>query len=142
LLGEKMNKKMRVSLFFAAAAGAAVVSVSLEPGHAQSSDETSQVVGLVRDIACPLQNTKSTTTSYSKDCIVQCAKAGSPLGILTADGATYLPVTTTMPDMGQDRLKPYVGEMVEAKGKVFERNGGHAIEIKEIHKLPAASADK
>jgi hypothetical protein len=141
LLGEKMNKKM-MSLFFAAAAGAAVVSVSLEPGHAQSSDETSQVVGLVRDIACPLQNTKSTTTSYSKDCIVQCAKAGSPLGILTADGATYLPVTTTMPDMGQDRLKPYVGEMVEAKGKVFERNGGHAIEIKEIHKLPAASADK
>jgi hypothetical protein len=116
-----------MSLFFAAAAGAAVVSVSLEPGHAQSSDETKQVVGLVRDIACPLQNTKSTTTSYSKDCIAQCAKSGSPLGILTADGATYLPVTTTMPDMGQEQLKPYVGEMVEAKGKVFERNGGHAI---------------
>jgi hypothetical protein len=141
LLGEKMNKKM-MSLFFAAAAGAAVVSVTLEPGHAQSSDETKQVVGLVRDIACPLQNTKSTTTSYSKDCIVQCAKAGSPLGILTADGTTYLPVTTTMPDTGQEQLKPYVGEMVEAKGKVFERNGGHAIEIKELHKLPPASADK
>jgi hypothetical protein len=136
-----MNKKM-MSLFLAAAAGAAVVSVTLEPGHAQSSDETKQVVGLVRDIACPLQNTKSTTTSYSKDCIVQCAKAGSPLGILTADGTTYLPVTTTMPDTGQEQLKPYVGEMVEAKGKVFERNGGHAIEIKELHKLPPASADK
>jgi hypothetical protein len=136
-----MNKKM-MSLLFAVAAGGAVVSVTLEPGRAQSADETKQVVGLVRDIACPLQNTKSTTTSYSKDCIVQCAKAGSPLGILTADGSTYLPVTTTMPDMGQDQLKPFVGEMVEAKGKVFERNGGHAIEIKEIHKLPAPSTDK
>ena len=73
---------------------------------------------------------------------MQCAKAGSPLGILTADGTTYLPVTTTMPDMGQEQLKPYVGEMVEARGKVFERNGGHAIEIKEIRKLPPASADK
>jgi hypothetical protein len=39
-------------------------------------------------------------------------------------------------------LKPFVGELVHAKGKVFERNGGHAIEIKEIHKLPAAATDK
>jgi hypothetical protein len=136
-----MNKKM-MSLFFAAAAGAAVVSAALEPGRAQSADETKQVVGLVRDIACPLQNPKSTPTIYSKDCVVQCAKAGSPLGILTADGTTYLPITTTMPDMGQEQLKPYVGEMVEAKGKLFERNGGHAIEIKEIHKLPPAAVDK
>jgi hypothetical protein len=137
-----MNGRM-MSLLFVAAAGPAIVSVTLEPARrAQSSDEIKQVVGLVRDIACPLQNTKSTTTSYSKDCIVQCAKAGSPLGILTADGATYLPVTTTMPDMGQEQLKAYVGEMVEAKGKVFERNGGHAIEIKEIHKLPATSTNK
>jgi hypothetical protein len=137
-----MNGRM-MSLLFVAAAGSTIVSVTLEPGRrAQSSDEIKQVVGLVRDIACPLQNTKSTTTSYSKDCIVQCAKAGSPLGILTADGTTYLPVTTTMPDMGQEQLKAYVGEMVEAKGKVFERNGGHAIEIKEIHKLPATSTNK
>jgi hypothetical protein len=136
-----MNRKM-MSFLMAVLAGSAVVGVTLEPGRAQSSDETKQVVGLVRDIACPLQNTKSTTTSHSKECIVQCAKVGSPLGILTADGTTYLPVTTTMPDMGQDQLKPYVGEMVEAKGKVFERNGGHAIEIKEIHKLAPVAADK
>jgi hypothetical protein len=136
-----MNRGM-MSLLFVAAAGSAIVIVTLEPGHAQSSDETKKVVGLVRDIACPLQNTKSTTTSYSKDCIVQCAKAGSPLGILTADGATYLPVTTTMPDMGQEQLKAYIGEMVEAKGKVFERSGGHAIEIKEIHKLAPGSINK
>jgi hypothetical protein len=90
----------------------------------------------------PFTDTKSTTTTYSKDWIVQCAKAGSPLGILTADGSTYLPVTTTMPDMGQDQVKPLVGEMVEAKGKVFERNGGPAIEIEEIHKLPAPFTDK
>jgi len=44
--------------------------------------------------------------------------------------------------MGQDQLKPFVGEMVEAKGKVFERNGGHAIEIKEIRKLPPVSVER
>lgn len=40
------------------------------------------------------------------------------------------------------RLKPFVGELVKAKGKVFERNGGHAIEIKEIHKLAASRTNE
>src|SRR5438552_3869584 len=141
-MGGTMRKKKK-ALILAAILTTAGLAVLLQPGRAQSTGgETVVVEGLVRDIACPLQNTKSTTTSYSKDCIIQCGKAGSPLGILTADGTTYLPVTTTMPDMGQDQLKPFVGELVRAKGKVFERNGGHAIEIKEIHKLPAAATDK
>jgi hypothetical protein len=97
---------------------------------------TQTVAGLVRDIACPLQNKKSTSTNYSKDCITMCAKVGSPLGILTNDGAVYVPITESMPDAGQDALKPFVGEHVQATGKVFERNGTRAIEISEIHQLP------
>ena len=88
---------------------------------------TLTVEGLVRDIACPLQNKKSTSTSFSKDCIAMCLKSGSPLGILTSDGEVYVPVTQTMPDMGQSALKPFVGEHVKATGKVFFRNGTHAI---------------
>ena len=103
---------------------------------------TRTVEGLVRDIACPLQNRKSTAANYSKDCITMCAKAGSPLGILTSDGSVYLPITETMPDTGQDALKPFVGERVQATGKVFERNGGHAIEISDIHQLPNDAAGK
>jgi hypothetical protein len=141
-MGATMKKK-KEALTLATIVIIGGMGVLLKPGRAQSSGGEAVVVeGLVRDIACPLQNTKSTSTSYSKDCIIQCAKAGSPLGILTADGTAYLPVTTTMPDMGQDQLKPFVGELVLAKGKVFERNGGHAIEIKEIHKLAAAVTDK
>jgi hypothetical protein len=101
---------------------------------------TRTVTGLVRDIACPLQNKKSTATTYSKECITMCAKAGSPMGILTDDGSVYVPVTESMPDTGQDALKPFIGEHVQATGKVFERNGGHAIEIVEIHKLPVDAA--
>jgi len=103
---------------------------------------TRTVEGLVRDIACPLQNKKSTSTSYSKDCITMCAKVGSPLGILTSDGSVYVPVTESMPDTGQDALKPFVGEHVQATGKVFERNSTHAIEISEIHQLPNDAASK
>lgn len=96
---------------------------------------TLTVEGLVRDIACPLQNKKSTSTRYSKECITTCPKAGSPWGILTSDGSVYIPVTESMPDTGQNALKPYVGEPVKATGKVFLRNGTHAIEISEIHQL-------
>jgi hypothetical protein len=103
---------------------------------------TQTIEGLVRDIACPLQNRKSTATNYSKDCITMCEKAGSPLGILTNDGSVYVPVNESMPDTGQNALKPFVGEHVQATGKVFERNGGHAIEINDIHELPNKAASK
>ena len=58
------------------------------------------------------------------------------MGILTSQGDVYIPVTQSMPDMGQNALKAYVGEHVKATGKVFLRNGTHAIEISEIHALP------
>jgi hypothetical protein len=103
---------------------------------------TLSVEGLVRDIACPLQNKKSTSTSYSKECIMTCLKSGSPLGILTSDGSVYVPVTESMPDTGQNALKPFVGEHVKATGKVFLRNGTHAIEISEIHQMANDVAGK
>ena len=116
------------------------LSVPISMFAADDADSTAigtlTVEGLVRDIACPLQNKKSTSTSFSKDCVTMCLKAGSPLGILTSNGEVYVPVTQSMPDMGQDALKPFVGEHVKATGKVFLRNGTHAIEISKIDRLP------
>jgi hypothetical protein len=122
------------------------LSVPISMFAADEADSTAigtlTVEGLVRDIACPLQNKKSTSTSFSKDCITMCLKAGSPLGILTSEGEVYVPVTQSMPDMGQDALKPFVGEHVKATGKVFLRNGTHAIEISKIDRLPDAVLGK
>jgi len=119
---------------------ALVVAVPMLMSAADEADSTTigtlTVEGLVRDIACPLQNKKSTSSSYSKDCITMCLKAGSPLGILTSDGEVYVPVTQSMPDMGQNALRPFVGEHVKATGKVFLRNGTHAIEIRKIDRWP------
>jgi hypothetical protein len=122
------------------------IAVPMLTSAADDTDSTAvgtrTVEGLVRDIACPLQNKKSTSTSYSKECITTCLKSGSPLGILTSEGDVYVPVTQSMPDMGQDALKPFVGEHVKATGKVFLRNGTHAIEISEIHQLPGDAQSK
>ena len=115
------------------------LSVPISMLAADESDSTTigtlTVEGLVRDIACPLQNKKSTSTSFSKECITMCLKARSPLGILTSNGEVFVPVTQSMPDTGQDALKPFVGEHVKATGKVFLRNGTHAIEISKIDRL-------
>jgi hypothetical protein len=123
-------------IVFAAVFCLAVPKLSLAADNPDSTAVGTQTVeGLVRDIACPLQNKKSTSTSYSKECITMCLMAGSPLGILTSHGEVYVPVTESMPDTGQNAVKPFVGEHVRATGKVFLRNGTHAIEISEIHQL-------
>jgi len=94
------------------------------------------VEGLVRDIACPMQNKRASATEFNLDCALECAKAGSPLIILTKAGLIYTPMSDSMPDKSQrDRLMPFVGKYVKATGVVYEREGAHAIVIKEITEM-------
>lgn len=94
------------------------------------------IEGLVRDVACPIQNHDSTATNFDLQCALACAKSGSPLIILTKAGDIYFPITDKMPDTSQrQELMPFVGKYVRASGQVFERNGTRAIAITEIHEL-------
>lgn len=91
------------------------------------------VGGLVRDIACPVQNKASTARRFNLECAKQCAKRGSPLVILTDHGEMYFPISESMPDTDQrKKLLPFVGKYVKATGEVYERSGTHAIVIREI----------
>ena len=94
------------------------------------------IEGLVRDIACPVQNHEATATRLSMKCLLACARKGSPLIILTKDGELYLPVSDKMPDEDQrPRLMPFLGKYIRASGTVYERKGTHAIAINEIVEL-------
>jgi len=94
------------------------------------------IEGLVRDVACPVQNHEATATHLSMKCLRDCAKAGSPLVILTKDGELYTPISDRMPDQDQrQKLMPFLGKYVRASGTVFERKGTHAIAISEIEEL-------
>jgi hypothetical protein len=107
---------------------------SMEGARANRSQAT--IEGLVRDIACPIQNLDGTATSLSMKCVRGCLKAGSPIAILTKDGDLYLPISDKMPDYGQTKkLMPFVGKYVRATGIVFERNGTHAMFITEITEM-------
>jgi hypothetical protein len=89
------------------------------------------VKGYVLDSACAF--TKGLKKPISSQCAVACAKAGSPLVILTDDGAIYWPIADTTPSSGQnEKLLPYAGQKVTASGKVYQRGGSSAIVIDKI----------
>lgn len=97
---------------------------------------TETIEGLVRDIACPIQEKRATARNFSMKCALECAKLGSPLIILTDDGTLYTPISSSMPDQDQRaRLSPFVGKYVQVRGQVFERRGTRAIMIQDITEL-------
>jgi len=72
----------------------------------------------------------------SAECATACAKAGSPLVILSDDGTIYWPIADTTPSSGQnEKLLPFAGQKVKATGKVFVRGRSVALVIEDIERL-------
>lgn len=79
-----------------------------------------KVEGYVLDSSCAY--TKNLAKPVSATCARSCAKAGSPLVILTSDGTIYWPISGGIPATSQNqRLLSFAGEKVTVSGKVFER---------------------
>jgi len=113
-------------------AGSMIVSVFA----ASHSTQSTSIEGLVRDVACPIQNLDASPTNFDRKCVEDCVKGGSPLVILTPDGRLYFPISAKMPDADQrQQLMPFVGKYVRANGFVFERSGTRAIVITEIKEV-------
>jgi hypothetical protein len=104
--------------------------------EAAAPQSQATIEGLVRDIACPIQNAEATATHLSMTCLRACVRRGSPLVILTKNGELYVPISDKMPDKDQrQKLMPFLGKYVRVTGAVYERKGTHAITIKEIVEL-------
>lgn len=132
----------RLLLICALVVSGAVSAISMPQAAAakaadsQASPSQVTIEGLVRDIACPIQNHEATATHYSKQCLLACARKGSPLIVLTKEGDIYIPVSARMPDVSQRKaLMPYLGKYVEIRGTVYERRGVHAIAIEAIREM-------
>jgi hypothetical protein len=69
-----------------------------------SAESQATIKGLVRDIACPIQNKVATARAFNLKCALECVRAGSPIVIQTDDGTLYLPISTSMPDEDQRRV--------------------------------------
>jgi hypothetical protein len=104
---------------------------------ANADGKSETIKGYVLDSACTF--TKNLKKPVSGECAVACAKAGSPLVILTDDGTIYWPISDATPSSGQnEKLLPFAGQKVTAAGKVFERGGSRALVIDKIEPLSSS----
>jgi hypothetical protein len=145
-----LKRSLLMVLMFSTIAfiGLRINRYALAQSHSLTSDDTPDdgvtmaVEGLVRDVACPMQNHKSTATHFNLECARACAKAGSPLIILTKNDEMYFPMTNQMPDVSQrEKLAPYVGEYVRVVGLVRRRHGTRTIVIDTITELKDVKLD-
>jgi len=85
----------------------------------------------VIDSACAF--TKDLKKPISESCARECAKAGSPLVILSDAGEIYWPISEKTPAEGQNsRLLPFAGKKVNVTGRVYSRGNAKAIVIDRI----------
>lgn len=113
-----------------------VASAASKSPNETESPAIVTIEGLIRDIACPIQNKEATATTFNLKCAQECARVGSPLTILTQDGTLYTPISESIPDRDQrHRLMPFLGKYVRVTGQVFERGGTRAIAIRTIEEL-------
>ena len=98
---------------------------------ARAEGQPATINGYVLDSACAF--TKNLKKPISADCAVSCAKAGSPMVILTDSGTIYWPISDATPAQGQnDRLLEFAGKRVVVTGKVYQRAGSRAVVIATI----------
>jgi hypothetical protein len=94
--------------------------------------KTVTVKGYVIDSACTI--TKNLKKPISAECAQLCAKAGSPLVILSDNGAIYWPTTDSLPATSQnENLLPFAGQRVTATGKLYAHGGTRALIIEKIN---------
>lgn len=120
-----------MSLRNTAKISAAVFMLTALLAWSSDAGKTVTVNGYVLDSACAF--TKGLQKPISVECATACAKAGSPLVILSESGTIYWPIADTTPSSGQnDKLLPFAGQKVSASGKAFARGGSTAIVIQKI----------
>lgn len=90
--------------------------------------------GYVRDLACLMKFNEA--LKPTNECAAMCARAGSPLVIVTKDGTIYTPISDSIPDASErEKLMPFVGSYVEVTAEMFQRSGIKAIVIQQIKKV-------
>ena len=110
---------------------ALLLSLIMAAFAAETTRKEVAVKGYVLDSACAF--TKGLKKPISAECATACAKAGSPLVILTPSATIYWPIADSTPSSSQnDKLLPFAGKNVSVSGKVFERGRSKAIVISKI----------
>lgn len=132
-------KRLAVLVFAMVITGRCHKAIAQRGDLTPNKSEKIVIRGYVRDLACLLKFNEA--LKPINDCAIMCARAGSPLVIITQSGEIYTPISESIPDVSQrEKLMPFVGSYVEASGDAFHRAGINAIVIQQLKKIDDAKA--
>jgi hypothetical protein len=106
------------------------IAFSQEPETKEAPRVT--VVGYLRDSGC-VHRFHEVVKPLPNGCVGACARAGSPLVILTKDERVYHPISAEMPDVDvRPKLLPFLGKLVKVSGHIYARGDSNAISLEQI----------
>jgi hypothetical protein len=107
-----------------------------------AKEKETTVRGEVVDVSCYLRHGEKGMGDEHKGCAEACAKAGTPLGILTKDGKLYVSVLPDDHSAGPNAiLMEHVAHQVEATGIVRTKGGVRGIMISKVEAAKAAEGN-
>ncbi len=109
-------------------AGAAMAAGAKE--GAAAKPEAMTVKGEVVDLWCYMA--AGARGAEHKQCAIDCAKAGNPIGIVDDQGNIYLAMGAEDKQPAKNILADKMADTVEATGKVYKQGGVQAIFIEKV----------
>jgi len=110
--------------------GSTAVAAQMMPTMAEA--EEVEFVATVVDMSCKLVYNLSGEEMH-RECAQVCADRGIPLGLLSADGTYFLPVSAAMPGSGSNEmLRGHAEHTVTVRGKKLTRAGMNSIIIESV----------
>ena len=122
---------MRKTLIYLAMA-LLTISASLAVTAKTSDDKEMTITGEVIDQPC-FEGKGGARGEAHKACALSCAKRGNQLAIVDAKNNVYS-ITGDYAANKNEKLVPFVAEMVEAKGVITEKDGKKFIAVSSIKK--------
>jgi hypothetical protein len=115
----------------------AVMVLGLVSGIALAADMKAPAAGSswkgeIIDIAC--YSGKGAKGAGHGDCAKKCAKAGQPMGLMTAEGDLYLLAADHADGKAFEAAKDMAGGMVEVTGSMAEKSGIKVITVTGVKK--------
>jgi hypothetical protein len=114
---------------------AVAASLALAQSPVSQKDSSTTIIGYVRDSGC-VHRFHEVVKPLPNGCVEACAKAGSPLVILTRQERVYHPISAEIPDVDvRGKLLPFLGKLVKVTGHVYDRQGSNAISLETIEAI-------
>ncbi len=112
-----------------------IVSASFMIASAASADDKEVTIkGEVVDQPC-YEGKNGARGESHKACAISCAKRGNQLAVVENGSNTVYSVTGDYAANKNEKLIPFVAEMVEVKGTVTEKDGKKWLNISSIKKV-------